>query len=58
MLLATAVNPFGANLFAYCYNNPVMYTDPTGYSPKILIFITKGIKALLAALGVGLTIAN
>jgi len=24
-------NPLGANLFAYCYNNPVMYSDPSGY---------------------------
>ena len=21
----------GANMFSYCYNNPVMYSDPTGY---------------------------
>ena len=22
----------GANLYAYCLNNPVMYVDPTGHS--------------------------
>jgi hypothetical protein len=22
----------GINLYAYCYNNPVMYYDPSGYS--------------------------
>ena len=30
----------GANMFSYCYNNPVMYSDPTGYeatySPALL----------------------
>jgi len=26
-------NLSGYNLFAYCYNNPVMYIDPTGCSP-------------------------
>ena len=24
----------GANRYAYCYNNPVMYSDPTGYSTE------------------------
>lgn len=31
MLGLGASNPSGANLFAYCGNNPVMNVDPTGY---------------------------
>jgi RHS repeat-associated protein len=31
-LFITAAFPFGANLYAYCLNNPVMYTDSTGMS--------------------------
>lgn len=27
----SATNPIGVNLFAYCNNNPVMYSDPNGY---------------------------
>ncbi|MCL2540035.1 MAG: RHS repeat-associated core domain-containing protein [Firmicutes bacterium] len=30
MLFLTASMPSGANLYAYCLNNPVMYTDSTG----------------------------
>ena len=33
MLFITGAEPMGANLFAYFWNNPVMYTDPTGYGP-------------------------
>jgi RHS repeat-associated protein len=39
----TAINaegtPLEYNLFAYCLNNPVRYTDPTGYNPLILVAI-------------------
>ena len=31
MLFTESVMPSGANLFVYCYNNPVMYLDPSGY---------------------------
>jgi len=31
MLLATQGDLLGANLFAYCGNNPVMNSDPSGY---------------------------
>ncbi|MCL2540590.1 MAG: RHS repeat-associated core domain-containing protein [Firmicutes bacterium] len=33
MLFLTATMPGGANLFAYCMNNPIMLTDSTGCSP-------------------------
>lgn len=29
-------NPFGANLFAYCRNNPINFIDYTGYSEKAI----------------------
>ncbi len=45
----------GYNLFAYCENNPVMYTDPTGEWPDWNIFV-KG--ALLVAFGVGVAAAT
>ncbi len=32
-LFMTAGTPGGANLYAYCLNNPVMMTDSTGCSP-------------------------
>ena len=30
MLFTESLMPGGANLYQYCYNNPVMYTDPSG----------------------------
>ena len=33
----------GLNLFAYCYNNPVMYTDPEGNMPNWLKWLIGGI---------------
>lgn len=29
----------GLNLFAYCNNNPVMYSDPTGHFPWLIVII-------------------
>jgi RHS repeat-associated protein len=46
-LFKSATVPFGANLYQYCYNNPVMYTDSTGQFPFLIFAI--------AALAVGLT---
>ena len=37
----------GYNLFAYCENNPVMYTDPTGEFAGVLTFGTLLIGAIL-----------
>jgi RHS repeat-associated protein len=31
----------GLNLYAYCGNNPVMYSDITGYSPELVMFLVK-----------------
>jgi RHS repeat-associated protein len=33
VLLMTQGDLLGANLFAYCYNNPIMLSDPSGYIP-------------------------
>ena len=38
-------NPNGLNLYAYCYNDPVNYADPSGNGP---------ITAILIGLGIGL----
>ena len=33
--IATSDNLLGANLYAYCYNNPVNLCDPDGYNPLL-----------------------
>ena len=44
----------GTNLFAYCYNNPVMYIDPLGCAPdwdlllKGALLVTMGVVAVAA----------
>ena len=38
----------GYNLYAYCYNNPVMYCDPSGHDASYIII------GLLIGLGVGI----
>ena len=43
----------GTNLYAYCYNNPVMYIDPTGCAPDWQLLFEG---ALLVAMG-ALTVA-
>lgn len=32
----------GANLFAYCYNNPIMYSDPSGEIPVWILYAAAG----------------
>jgi len=45
MLFETAGIVGGANLYSYCLNNPVMYTDPSGHFPWLI--------AILIAVSVG-----
>ena len=47
MLGLSATNPISANLFAYCSNNPVMYSDPTGY------FVLPSIQTILLGAIIG-----
>jgi len=52
MLGLSATSPIGANLFAYCNNNPVMYYDPDGLNPIVIagIAITAGELMAIAAM--------
>ncbi len=43
----------GLNLYAYCLNNPIMYTDPTGHAPKWLQGLAIGLTILGVALVAG-----
>ena len=47
----------GLNLYAYCFNNPVMYADPSGHIPKWLAWLVSGAAIvggiLLSATGIG-----
>ena len=42
-------NPNGLNLYAYCYNDPVNYADPSGHAPKWWESILIGIGIIAVA---------
>jgi len=49
----------GLNLYCYCYNNPIMYADPSGHMPKWLQDILKVLGAVAIVVGVtALTVAT
>ncbi|MBQ7907075.1 MAG: RHS repeat-associated core domain-containing protein [Clostridia bacterium] len=41
----------GANLYAYCNNNPVMYADPTGKSASVVFLVIGIIATVIIAAG-------
>jgi RHS repeat-associated protein len=43
------------NLFAYCTNNPVMYSDGSGHFPILALLIGIGIGALIGGVGAGVS---
>ena len=40
--------PHGANLFMYCYNNPVMFVDPDGEGPLTALILGAIVGAMIA----------
>lgn len=48
--------PLGYNMFAYCMNNPVMYSDPTGHLP--FFAITAAVGAAIRAIVGGVKAAR
>ena len=49
-------NANGLNLYAYCYNDPVYYADPSGNGPITAILIGLGIGRYLVELLLGLVL--
>ena len=47
----------GTNLFAYCYNNPVMYVDPTGHAPDWNLLFMGTLLVGIGALAVAAAVA-
>jgi len=45
----------GLNLYAYCGNDPVMYSDPSGHMPKWLAWTISGV---LVVAGLTLTVLS
>ena len=47
-------NVLGLNLYAYCYNNPIMYVDSTGHFPVAIEIITTIIDGAMGLYAFGL----
>ena len=49
----------GLNLYCYCFNNPIMYVDPTGHIPEWLYDVGRFVGGLLiSAASIGLMVAT
>ena len=48
-LVSTGTGVLGYNMFAYCNNNPVNYSDPSGNNPTAIVSSTLKILAVLVA---------
>ena len=51
-------NVQGTNMFAYCFNNPVNMSDPTGNLPKLSTIFTVVAVAAVAVAAVAVTVAT
>ena len=51
-------NVQGTNMFAYCFNNPVNMSDPTGNWPKLSTIFTVVAVAAVAVAAVAVTVAT
>ena len=51
-------NVQGTNMFAYCFNNPVNMSDPTGNWPKLSTIFTVVAAAAVAVAAVAVTVAT
>ena len=48
--------PNGLNLYAYCYNDPINYADPSGHDPEWWQWALFGVGAALVAVAAGMAI--
>jgi len=54
MLFTESLMPMGANLFMYCFNNPVMFRDDAGYGPILaMLLVGLGVGALFGGIAGG-----
>jgi len=58
MLFSEAMMPMGANLFMYCYNNPVMFRDDSGYGFLSVLLVGIIIGALVGGASAGIAAYN